>query len=122
MLNLVKSLKQQQENIASLRKDFLGTINENLLMRIDEYELSGPVDVIITFTENSLVERYNASVDKNSMTYAEFSVTNEAKEWAASVDANQNVIIDNLLAEGLITEVKHRYNTLLDGAFVLSDA
>ena len=106
------------EIIASLRKDFLGTINENLLMRIDEYELSGPVDVIITFTENSLVERYNASVDKNSMTYAEFSVTNEAKEWAARVDANQNVIIDNLLAEGLITEVKHRYNTLLDGAFV----
>ena len=106
------------EIIASLRKDFLGTINENLLMRIDEYDLSGPVDVIITFTENSLVERYNESVDKNSMTYAEFSATNEAKEWAASVTANQNVIIDALLAEGLITEVKHRYNTLLDGAFV----
>ena len=106
------------EIIASLRKDFLGTINENLLMRIDEYELSGPVDVIITFTENSLVERYNQSVDKNSMTYAEFSATNEAKEWMAGVNANQAVIIDNLIAEGLITEVKHRYNTLLDGAYV----
>ena len=106
------------EIIASLRKDFLNTINENLLMRIDEYDLSGPVDVIITFTENSLVERYNQSVDRNTMTYAEYSATNEAQEWLDGVNANQAVIIDNLLAEGLITEVKYRYNALLDGAFV----
>ena len=78
----------RDEIIESLRKDFLGTVNEDLLMRIDEYELSGPVDVIITFTANSLVERYNETVDKNAMTFAEFSETAEAKAWVAQVDAN----------------------------------
>ena len=108
----------RDEIIASLKKDFLGTIKENLLMRIDEYDLTGPVDVIITFTENSLIELYNQSAEKNTMTYSEFNSTSTAKEWANQVSANQDVILDRLFAEGLITGVKHRYNTLLDGAFV----
>ena len=106
------------EIISSLKKDFLSTINENLLMRIDEYELSGPVEVILTFTENSLIERYNATVDSNLMTYAEFSSTSTAKAWAEQVTANQNTILDSLMREGLIFDVKHQYNTLLDGAYV----
>ena len=106
------------EIIESLRKDFLGTINENLLMRIDEYELSGPVDIIITFTDDSLVERYNQSAEKNIMTYSEFSSTSAAKEWTDAVNARQESIIDYLFAEGIITGVKHQYSTLLDGAFV----
>ena len=108
----------RDEIIESLRKDFFSTINENLLMKIDEYELSGPVDVIVTFTDNSLIDRYNQSAEKNTMTYSEFSSTSMAKEWVDKVEANQEVVIDNLLAEGLITGVKHQYNTLLDGAFV----
>ena len=109
---------EADEIISSLKKDFLNTINENLLMRIDEYELSGPVQVILTFTENSLIERYNATVDSNLMTYAEFSETSEAKAWAAQVTANQNAILNSLIKEGLIFDVKHQYNTILDGAYV----
>ena len=106
------------EIIASLRKDFLSTIKDNLLMRIDEYELSGPVNVIITFTDDSLIEYYNQSAEKNTMTYSEFSSTSAAKEWSDAVAARQDSIIDNLFAEGIITGVKHQYSTLLDGAFV----
>ena len=106
------------EIISNLKKDFLGTINENLLMRIDEYELSGPVDVIITFTDNSLIEYYNQYIDKDTMTYAEFSATSKAKALVKKIEANQKAVIDTLYAEGLINDVKHTYNTILDGAYV----
>jgi hypothetical protein len=38
-----------------LRDDFFKSLNKDLVMRIEDYELSGPVDVIITFSDNSLV-------------------------------------------------------------------
>ncbi len=106
------------EIISSLRKDFLGTVNEDLLMRIDEYDLSGPVSIIITFTDNSLVDAYNQSGLQSTMTFSEYISTSEAKQLAEKLDADRSAVIDQLFAEGLITDVKHQYNTLLDGAYV----
>lgn len=106
------------EIISSLRQDFFKTINEDLLMRVDQYELSGPVDVIITFTGNSLIDYYNQSGKKDIMTFSEFSATEEAKKLIEKLDADRNKVIDELFAEGLITGVKHQYNTILDGAYV----
>ena len=71
------------EIIASLKKDFLNTVNEDLLMRIDEYELSGPVNIIITFTDKSLVDAYNQSALKDVMTFSEYSSTDEYYEEKA---------------------------------------
>ena len=47
------------EAIAQLRKDFLGSINQDLLKKIEDYELHGKVEVILTFSDDSLVSSFS---------------------------------------------------------------
>ena len=42
----------QDEEIQKLKQDFLSSIREDLLMRVDEYELTGDVGVILTFSDD----------------------------------------------------------------------
>ena len=64
--------------IQQLKKDFLGTLNRDLVHRIEDYELKGEVGVILTFSDSSLVGEYT-NTSANKMTFAEFAKTSKAK-------------------------------------------
>ena len=52
--------------IEQLKKDFLKSINQDLLMKIEDYELTGEVGVILTFSDDSLIAEYEESNVKES--------------------------------------------------------
>ena len=103
---------------AQLKKDLIKSLNKNLVKKISDYELRGSVGLIITFSEDSLVSAYTRSGYSNVMPYDQFKDTDVAKNYAAELTANQNKILDQLMAEGLISEVRYNYVHIADGAFV----
>ena len=104
--------------IEQLKKDFMNSVNENLLKKMEDYELKGEVGVILTFSDDSLIETYQASSDYNKMTYSEFVNGSYAKRLANNIKKNQNKVLQGLLDAGIISSVVHTYNSILDGAFV----
>ena len=54
------------ETIARLKKDFLKSLNQDLLKKVEDYQLKGEVGVIVTFSDNSLISSYTASKSKGS--------------------------------------------------------
>ena len=48
------------ETIARLKKDFLKSLNQDLLKKVEDYQLKGEVGVIVTFSDNSLISSYTA--------------------------------------------------------------
>ncbi len=61
--NVVNGIGQinSEEIISQLKKDLMASINENLIKKVEEYELTGEVGVILTFEDESLLEIYNSS-------------------------------------------------------------
>ena len=106
------------EVTAQLKKDLIKSLNQNLVKKISDYELKGTVGLIITFSEDSLVSAYTRSGYQGVMTYEEFKNTSVAKNYADELTVNQNKVLDQLLAEGLINEVRYSYVHIADGAFV----
>ncbi len=103
---------------AKLKKDLIKSLNKNLVKKVSDCELRGPVGLIITFSEDSLISAYTRSGYANVMTYEEFKSSDVAKSYEAELTANQNKVLEQLLAEGLINEVRYSYVHLADGAFV----
>ncbi len=104
------------ETIARLKKEFLKSINQDLLKKVEDYELRGEVDVILTFSDNSLVSSFaDAKLD---MTYGEYRTSPSAAKLREKLAANQNKVLARLEEAGLISEIKYRYYHVADGAYV----
>ena len=99
-----------------LKKELIKSLNQDLLYKVSELELSGRVGVILTFSESALITDY-ASTAKNQ-TYQEYREGAAAEKLRAEIMANQNKVLGKLLDGGLITEVKYQYCHMLDGAYV----
>ncbi len=102
--------------IAQLKKDFLNSINKDLLMKIEDYELTGEVGLIISFSDNSLVSAFSNT--STGMTFEEYRSSSAATKLQEKLASNQSSVLDALLEKGLISEVKYNYYNILDGAFV----
>ena len=108
----------QGELTEQLRNEIIASMNENLVKRVEDNELSGPVGVIITFSDDSIISTYSSSKYANSMTYEEFRATKVAKDLDETFRKNQNKVIDRLLDAALVDEVRYTYTHLMDAAFV----
>lgn len=100
-----------------LRDDILRTMKEDLLQRVDDYALTGAVSVILTFTDDSLVEEYNESY-AGKMSYEEFKLSDAAKEFEKKLEEAREPILSALVERELIGDVKHSYVHILDGVYV----
>ena len=109
---------ESEEIIKQLKKDFLGSINQDLISRVDEYELKGDVGVIITFSDNSLIDSYTSSTVSDSMTYGEYLDTSAASALKEKLTGNQNSVLAALERAGLVTAIKYQYCNIVDGAFI----
>ena len=101
-----------------LKDDFIKSLNKDLVQKIDDYELTGHVEVIITFSDDSLISAYTSSNYVNRMAYSEFKNTFAATRYKKSLLENQSEVLEKLIDAELIGEVKYNYVHMLDGAFV----
>ena len=62
----------------ALRGDVIKYMKDNLLKRIEDYELTGSAEVILTFSGDSLVNVYSEKYS-DRMSYEEFKATAQAK-------------------------------------------
>ena len=108
----------QGELTEQLRNEIIASMNENLVKRIEDNELSGPVGLIITFSDNSVISAYSNSKYAKTMTYEAFKASKTAKDLEASFRKNQNKVLERLLDEALVDEVRYTYAHLMDAAFV----
>lgn len=106
------------EAIAALKRDLIKSFNRDLISRIDEYSLTGPVGVILTFSDDSLISTYSASDYADRMTYGAYRTTSEAKRLQSRMLANQNSVLDRLMDAELIDEVEYNYVHIMDAAYV----
>ncbi len=111
-------LLESDELTAQLKKDLIKYINQDLIKTIDEYQLSGEVGAIISFSENSLIASFNASKAANRMTFEEYRVSSDAANVIATLSANRTGILSSLEKDGLISGVKFNYYNIMDGAYV----
>ena len=100
-----------------LRDDILRTMKKDLLHRIDDYDLTGAVSVILTFTDDSLVEEYQRSY-ADKMTYEEFKQSDTAEALKKKLEDARAPIIAELQSKSLIGEVRQSYAHILDGVYV----
>ena len=107
-----------EEISEAMRGEILASIKKNLLMQVETAELSGPVRVIITFSDHSLIRDYSDSTYSSKLTYEQYRDTADAKKHVSRMEENQKAILDELLLSGLIDAVDHRYTHMLDGASV----
>ena len=103
--------------IADLRKDMIKSINKDLIKNIADYRLSGKVNAIITFSENSLVNEYNEK-HSGSSTLEDYLQSSSAKSLAKSMTERQNKAADKLVKAGLVSAVKYGYTAIADGVYV----
>ena len=103
---------------AAMRDEILKSFRQDLVKRVEEYELTGPVGVVLSFSDSSLINIYTHSGKADEMSYAEYKETDEAKELERMLEANHKLYEKELLDSGLITDVKHSYVHILDGIFV----
>ena len=106
------------EVTAQLKKDLIKTLNRELVKKVSDYELKGTVGLIITFSDDSLVDAYTRSGYGNVMTYEEFKDTKVANDYKNELVARQNKVLDRLVAEGLVNDVRYSYVHIADGVFV----
>ena len=109
---------ESDEVIAELKKSFIGSLNKDLVTKIESYQLKGNTDVIITFSDDSLVAAYNNSSKKNGLTFAEYCDTSAASNMIKSMEKKQASVLSSLEEAGLIDGVKHTYTNIMDAAFV----
>jgi len=104
--------------IDSLKKDYLAYIKKDLLMKIEDYELSGEVEVVLTFSDDSIIESYLSSSERSKKTFSEYRASAAALAVEKDIIKNQNAVLELLWDKELISEVYHTYTNILDGAFV----
>ncbi len=105
------------EAIAQLKKQLVKSLNKDLVMKIKDYQLSGEVGVILTFSDDDLITRYNDSY-RSKMTYEQFRTSAIAQRLEGEIKTNQERVLARLTEAGLVSEVRHTYVNILDGAYV----
>lgn len=103
----------QEALLEQLKAKNVESLNKDLVKKVDDYKLTGEVKVIITLSEGSIVEQYNA--DNKGRQLKEFLESSEAKTTAERAISRQERLEAQLLKEGLISSAKYHYSSILDG-------
>ncbi len=109
----------EEKILASLKYALIASMNQDLVKQIKDYKLSGSVNVIISFSEDSLVERYNNS--NSSLTLKDYLASSTAQKLSETMLERQNKIVAKLQQAGLISDVKYNYSFVMDGVYVSTD-
>ncbi|MBQ2686222.1 MAG: leucine-rich repeat protein [Clostridia bacterium] len=105
--------------IEALQGDVIKYMKKDLIQRIEDQRLTGSAEVILMFSDKSLVSEYTEKY-ADKMTYDEFKVSDAAIAFERELKINRETTLRELEESGLVFEVKHTYTHVLDGAFVMT--
>ena len=94
----------------------LSRIKAEYLITNGGYADSDPIVAIITLPGASLMDRYITTNALGSV--SDYVHTQEGEEAQKAILAEQHALIDELYAEGLISDVAYSYSTILNGVAV----
>ncbi len=109
----------EEKILDSLKDDLIASMNQDLVKQVKDYELSGPVNVIISFSDDSLVGNYNAS--NSNLTLKDYLASSTARDLSQKMIERQNKIVAQLQQQGLISDMKYNYSFVMDGVYVSTD-
>lgn len=89
-------------------------LNKNLLHSIDMLEDDDLVNIIISLKSTGLVDRFNEN-NRGYLTLSEYANSRSAVTNVNQMNAEQSKMMETLLNEKYINEVKHSYTTLFNG-------
>lgn len=106
-----------EEILGSLDMNFIDDLNKDLVKKIDDGDVKGDVNVIVTLSDNSLVSLYNEKGAEYE-SVSEFGKSESAREYLSSSASRRARVESRLKSAGLISEVVYGYDTVLDGLCV----
>ncbi len=109
----------EEKVLASLKDSLIASMNKNLIKQVNDYKLSGPVNVLISFSDDSLVGHYNES--NSRLTLKDYLASRSAQSLSDKMIKHQNKIVEKMKEKGLISDVKYNYSMVMDGVYVSTD-
>lgn len=102
---------------AKLTQDQLTSrIKAEYLISNGGYADSDPIVIIVTLPGDSLIDRYITTKALGSV--SDYVHSEEGRAAKEAILAEQNALIDELYAEGLISDVEYSYSTIMNGVAV----
>ncbi len=121
--NLNDISNMESDNHLSLKKidtdfkaNFIDSINKDLIQKIKNFDMNQEVNVIITFSDDSLVSRFNETNTKFE-NVSEYAKSKDAVDFVKKLNNKQNGIKNHLRNSGLVKDIKYSYSTILDGIY-----
>ena len=111
-----QTLQILKSNAKLTQDQLLSKIKAEYLIANGGYLDSDPIVAIITLPGESLVDSYITTNALGSV--ADYANSEEGKAAQEVILAEQNALIDELIAEGLITGVEYSYSTVMNGVAV----
>ncbi len=101
---------------SDFKANFIDSINKNLIQQIKNFDMNQEVNVIITFSDDSLVANFNA-VNPNFENVSDYAKSKAGLDFVKKLNNKQNGIKNHLLDQKLVKEIKFSYSTILDGIY-----
>lgn len=101
---------------SDFKANFIDSINKDLIQKIKNFDMNQEVNVIITFSDDSLVSKFNATKTKFE-NVSEYAKSKEGLDYVRKLNNKQNGIKDHLLGSNLVKDIKYSYSTILDGVY-----
>lgn len=98
------------------KANFIDSINKDLIQKIKNFDMNQEVNVIITFSDDSLVSNYNDTKAKFE-NVSEYAKSKEGLDFVKKLNHKQNGIKNHLLSSNLVKDIKYSYSTILDGIY-----
>ena len=111
-----QTLEILKSNAKLTQDQLLSRIKAEYLIANGGYKDSDPIVAIITLPGASLMDRYISGAALGSV--AEYAHSAEGKAAEEAILAEQQSLIEELYAEGLISDVAYRYSTIMNGVAV----
>ncbi|MCM1130257.1 MAG: leucine-rich repeat protein [Roseburia sp.] len=101
---------------ADFKANFIDSINKDLIQKINNFDMNQEVNVIITFSDNSLVSDFNTK-NPNFENVSEYAKSKAGLDFVKKLNDKQKGIKNHLLSSNLVKDIKYSYSTILDGIY-----
>lgn len=101
---------------SDFKANFIDSINKDLIKQIKNFDMNQKVNVIITFSDDSLVSEYNTKHSEFE-NVSEYAKSRQGSDFVKKLNDKQEKIKKQLLNYKLVDEIKYSYSTILDGIY-----
>ncbi len=117
----INELSLFKTDIKFSQEQMLDRIKAEYLLENGGYASSDKVSVILSLSNDSIIDAYNGGANKKYDKVSDFILSKEGESIQNSISKEQKSLTSYLLRTGLIDEVKYSYSTVLNGVAVTAE-